>query len=154
MEKLLKNITSTRIISYVLFAFSLVILSATFYVLASVRVLEDWTLRLPPGPIHAGDQLVLISEYTKTRDVDGMAMRYIECKTRDSNVFIRYPINEAVADRAKGKAGTGVPLVVPRDIPDLPAVCKFSISITYDVLPFKKDYQKNSTPEFRLLPVR
>lgn len=154
MEKLLRGITNTRMVSYALFAFSLVLIALTLYFLSSVRVLENWSLRVPPGDIHAGDRLVLLSEYTKTRDVDGEAMRYIECMTKDTKIFIRYPINQAAANRAKGKAGTGIPLVVPRDIPDLPTTCKFSISITYEVLPFKKDYQKNSTQEFQLLPPR
>lgn len=152
MRNIFIKMSKTKLLSYSLFAFSIFMLLFTFYGLASVKVLADWKLSMPEGIVHSGDQLVLISQYTKLRDVNGKASRYIECRTKTSHVFVRYQLNEAVANRAKGAAGTGIPIVVPRNIPDLPATCRFSLAIIYDVLPFKKDYETNSTKEFTLYP--
>lgn len=141
----------TKLASYVLFVFSAVVLGFSIYFTTNIHVLDNWTLEAPAGPLHAGDAVVLISKYTKLKDVDGTAKRYIECRN-DNNVFIRYQLNEALADRAAGAAGTGIPVKIPSNIPNLPTTCRFSISIEYHVLPFKPTPEKNQTKEFHLLP--
>lgn len=141
----------TMLLSYALFAFSVIFLLLTLYFTSNIKVIENWKLSIPGEPIHAGDEVVLISSYKKTRNVDGQARRYIECKNHDG-LFIRYPLSEANADRKAGNAGTGIPVKVPYNIPDLPAECFFSITISYPVLPFKPTVEKQQTQHFRLLP--
>ena len=117
----------------------------------NIVVLKDWKLSTPTQDIHAGDTVTLISEYTKVRNVSGKSVRYIECQNSD-RVYVRYPLNEAIANRGSGSGGTGVVVVVPTTIPNLPATCKFTIAIEYDVYPWRKVNVSNSTNEFTLLP--
>ena len=137
--------------SYLMFALSALILGSTLYFIFSIKVLAAWRIILPTGDIHVGDTIVLKSEYTKLRDVQGRATRYIDCQNR-AGVMISYSINEAPADHAVGNGGTGVVLYVPSSIPDLPTYCQFRILLDYPVLPFRHVYQSNHTASFRLLP--
>ncbi len=138
-------------VSYLLFALSALILASTLYFIFSIKVLADWRITLPAGDIHVGDTVVLRSEYTKLRDVQGRSARYIDCQNREG-VMISYPVNEAPADHAAGKGGTGVVLSVPTSIPDVPTQCQFRISLDYPVLPFRHVTQTNHTNSFKLLP--
>lgn len=147
------NLSRVQLLSYALFTLSAVILLMSFLLTMNVTVLKDWKLSVPAAEIHAGDTVTLVSAYTKVRDVTGKSVRYIECQNANS-VYIRYPLNEAVANRQKGSGGTGVVVKVPESIPNLPTICKFTIAITYDVYPWRKVNVSNSTNEFQLLPKR
>lgn len=149
----MRTLNKTQVLSYSLFALSAVILLVSFMITMNVQVLDKWVLRVPTNEIHAGDTVTLVSEYTKVRDVSGKAVRYIECENRQ-HTYIRYPLNEAVANRASGTGGTGIVVKVPETIPDIPTKCKFTIAITYDVYPWKKVYETNSSNTFQLLPKR
>lgn len=148
------QLTRTKALSYFFFGLSVLILASTVYFIFTVQVLKNWTIDIPTTQIHAGDTVLLVSHYTKTRDIDGVAVHYIECKSPVNQAFIRYPINTSVANRQAGTGVAGIPVVVPTNIPGLPETCKFSTSVTYDVLPFKKTYQKSSSKEFTLYPER
>ena len=148
------HITKTNVITFGLPILSLAILATTFYLLSNVKVLENWKLIGPTNDVHVGDTVVVQSTYNKVRDASGESVRYITCKNR-SGVWIRYELNRATSDRAKGVGGTGIPLTIRRDIADVPATCKFDIAIKYDgVLPFKSVNVYQSTKNFLLLPER
>lgn len=144
---------ATQLVSAVLFMMSAVLVGASVYMNASVDVLEDWRLELPQQEVHAGDTLVVQSIYKKTLDVSGKATRYIECQN-PSGVYIRYPISEAVANRASGSTGTGVVMVVPLTIPDVPTTCRVNITIDYEVLLWRHVIESVNSSEFKLLPAR
>lgn len=145
----LKGKSGTQIASYVLFSLSALILAGTIYANMNIDVLKNWRLVLPEQKIHVGDEVVVQSLYEKTMNVSGKSVRYIECKNK-SDVYIRYPISEAVADRAAEKAGTGVVIIVPQVIPDLPATCRFNITIEYKVLPWRNVIESMNSEEFTL----
>ena len=143
----------TAITSYVFFTASIGIAAFSVMMLANVDVLSNWRLVLPEGKIQAGDTVVIQSYYEKKMEVTGVATRYIECKT-DKGFFVRYPVSSAVANRPPGVSATGIVVEVPDVIPDLPATCKFSIAIEYEVLKFRRVVESNSSPEFLLLPAK
>jgi hypothetical protein len=141
-----------NLVSYVLFAISLGIIITAFAFTMNVDVLKDWHLTLPNGAIHAGDTILVESTYTKVRPVNGTAVRYLECENA-TNSYIRYPINQAVADRAPGsRTGTGISIVIPESVPDLPAKCRISVLIKYPVYPWRTVSEYNATQSFTLLP--
>ena len=141
-----------NVISFVLFAISAVILASVVAFTVNVDVLEDWKLKLPPGDIHVDDTVVVESTYTKLREVTGKAVRYLEC-VNTAGAIVRYPINEARADRAPGsRTGTGVIIKVPAVVPVLQAKCRISINVTYQVYPWRTVVEFQSTDEFTLLP--
>ena len=142
---------SSQLLSYALFAFSICVLLFSIMATMNVDVIKDWKLTIIRNEIPVGDQAVIISEYTKVREVSGKSVRYIECRNIDG-VWIRYPLNEARADRAKGTGGTGIPVVIPSNIPNLPTQCKFTIAIDYEVYPWRTVHVVNSTKEFTLVP--
>lgn len=143
--------TGIQVFSYALFALSAVILFASFLLTMNITVIKDWKLSVPIADIHAGDTVTLVSQYTKVRDVTGTSVRYIECQN-SNHIYIRYPLNEAVANRAAGHGGTGVVVKVPETIPALPTTCKFTIALEYDVYPWRKVNISQSTQSFQLLP--
>lgn len=143
----------TQVFSYALFALSAAVLFASFMLTMNITVLKDWRLSTPAADIHAGDTVTLVSQYTKVRNVTGKSVRYIECQN-SQHIYIRYPLNEAVANRAAGRSGTGIVVKVPETIPNLPTTCKFTIAIEYDVYPWRKVNVSQSSNEFQLLPKR
>lgn len=154
MKLTLTKPSKTAVASYVFFAISAVMLLFSFTMIMKVDVLANWRLVLPEGALHAGDTVVLQSLYDKKLDVTGEATRYIECKTKDTNIFVRYPVSKSVANRPAGLTGTGIVIAIPEVIPDLPATCKFTISIDYEVLAFRHVIETQSSDEFSLLPKR
>lgn len=147
------KINRSKLFTSILFILSLLILGSTAYYVSDIKVIQDWKLTLPDKPIHAGDTIIVASTYTKLREVTGEATRYVDCWTKD-NILISYPINVAIADRASGvKKGTGLILVMPTVIPDLPAKCSIRVNIKYKVLPLRTVHVTNTTAEFTLLPV-
>ena len=144
-----------NLLSYILFAASAVVLVVLVAFTMQVDVLKNWKLELPSGPIHAGDTIVVQSTYTKVRAVTGVATRYLECASVQG-AFIRYPINQATADRAPGVSiGTGVVLKIPETVPGLPAQCRISINVRYQVYPWRAVTEFTSTNgTFILLPSR
>lgn len=151
MREYIRSINTSRLISYGIFLLSIAILIGTFVATQRVTILKDWRLTIAASEIRVGDTVTIKSEYTKLREVSGKAVRYIECQDGD-NIYIRYPLNEAIADRQSGTAGTGIVVTIPTIISDVPTMCKFTIAIAYDVYPWKKVNQTNSSNEFMLLP--
>lgn len=141
-----------NVLSFVLFATSAAILVGVVVFTVNIDVLTNWNLALPSGDIHAGDTVLIESTYTKLRAVTGTAHRYLDCEN-GTNSFIRYAINQAVADHAPGgKTGTGITLKIPTDVPDLPATCRVSVNVVYKVYPWRSVTEFNSTKDFTLLP--
>jgi len=152
----LKNInlpSKTRLISHSLFALSIVIFGASFLMTRQIDVIKDWVITFPQEELHAGDEVIIQSTYTKVRDAKGTAKRYIECESKPG-VFIRYELNEAVADRQMGTTGTGIPVKIRSDIPELPTTCKFCIAINYRILPLLDTLESNCSNTFKLYPKR
>jgi hypothetical protein len=141
-----------NLIAGLLFALSGAILAWTVYTNLNIDVIDDksWRLVLPAGDIHAGDTIYVKSEYKKLRQVEGQAERYIECWTKDQ-VQVAYLVSKAVANRAKGTGGTGLPIPIPANIPDLPARCSIRVVVKYHVLPLRDVIEVKSSPEFKLL---
>ena len=81
-----------------LFLLSGAILAWSLYSTFTIDVIDDktWRLVLPAGEIHAGTTIYVKSEYTKLRQVEGQAERYIECKTKDG-VQVSYHIETGAA---------------------------------------------------------
>lgn len=135
-----------------MFTATLVILTATFVFTENVTVLKDWTINLPTQPIHAGDTINVQSVYTKLRPLTGTAERYVDCKGFKGG-YIRYLVNKAVANRAPAvHTGTGIVILIPMGIPDLPTQCHISIVVTYQVYPWRAITQFNQSKDFTLLP--
>lgn len=153
MIERIRALSSVRIVTYILFFLSLGMLAiTTFMAFNSFNVLAEWTLTLPDKRIEAGDKVVIQSVYNKLRTAEGDATRYLECKDKNG-VFLRYELNQRRADRKAGKGGTGIDVVVPAAIPDLPTTCKFSVSICYDTfLPWYCYPESETTKEFILYP--
>lgn len=145
--------TKTRVVSYLLFALSGFILAAAFYMNASIDVLENWRLILPTQSLHAGDTVVVQSIYNKKLNVTGEATRYIECESRPG-VFVRYPISVSPANRGTGNTGTGIELKIPANIPSLPATCKITVIIDYEIALWRHVIESNSSHTFTLHPER
>ena len=153
MRRFLPNTSRTQLISYILFFLSACILGFTIYMNVKTDVLKDWRLVLPQQDIRIGDSIVLQSLYTKVMDVSGKSTRYIECKT-SNGVFVRYPISEAVANRAAGQSGTGIPVVIPSTIPNVPTTCRFNITIEYEVFIWRKHIESVNSEIFTLNPAK
>lgn len=151
--KWLRNLNKTQVVSYILFVLSGIILSGTLLLNLNVDVLKDWRLVLPNQAIHAGDTIVVQSLYTKTMNVTGKSTRYVECTTDGNGIYIRYPISEAVANRATGTSGTGIVMLMPKTIPNLPTTCRINVTIEYDIMLFRKVVESANSDTFTLLPV-
>lgn len=150
----LRNINFTRIFTKLLIVASLVVLASTAYFVVKLDVLVDWRIEIPTATeYHAGDTIVVESIYTKLRQVEGEARRYVECETRPG-VYVSYLVNEVPADRRAGSGGTGIEIPIPRGIANLPTDCRIRISIDYPVLPFRHVTEVATSDTFRLLPER
>lgn len=153
MKYLPKDINWVKLTTKLMFLSSVAVLCITAYFVYKIDVLTNWHLELPPAPIHAGDSITVKSVYTKTRDVQGDAKRYIECWT-EQDALITYPINERLADRPAGSGGTGLVLPIPTFIPDLPTECRIRVRVAYQVLPFRTVNETVISTTFELLPPR
>lgn len=117
-----------------------------------VDVLQNWVLEMPGKSFTAGQSINVVSQYDKVREVEGVSHRYVSCDDR-RGINVRYEINSARADRTSGlNKGTGVPITFPLIVPDLPAQCRFSISICYDINILKQHCEFNETGFFTLNP--
>jgi len=141
-----------NLITYSLFILSGLIFAWTVYTNLTVDVIDDksWHLVLPAGEIRAGQTIYVKSEYRKLRQVEGNAERYIECRTKDG-VQVAYLVSKAVANRAKGSGGTGLPIPIPDNIPDLPARCNIRVVVKYHVMPLRDVIEVKSSKDFTLL---
>lgn len=143
----------SNLISYTLFAASAAILAGVVYFALNIQVIKNWSLTLPSGDIHAGDTLVVASTYTKVRQVTGTSMRTIECESQ-KGIYVSYPLNHVMANRAPGTTGTGIIVTVPTElngITKLPDTCHICVSLTYPVLPFRTVPYFRCTSDFNLL---
>ena len=140
-----------NLLSYLLLLLSAITLVATVYFLSNIKVLENWKLSIPNTEIHVGDTVTIESTYNKLRDTSGESTRYITCKNK-AGLWVRYELNRATSDRAKGKGGTGIVVIIRRDIADVPTQCKFEVAIRYEVLPFRSVHVVNETNTFTLYP--
>lgn len=152
MFKKINSLSATRLATYGLLVFALFTFAATVYMTFNIDVLQEWRLELPKqDKIHVGDKITIASIYHKTMNVKGTSVRYLDCKNKDG-IEIRYPLNQAVADRAPKKGGTGIVVVMPDTIPDLPARCRVAVVIDYPVLPWRHVIETEETREFTLHP--
>lgn len=145
--------STVRLTTYFMMVLSAIFIAASVYMTFSIDVLKDWTLTLPQQEVHAKDTITIQSVYTKVMSVKGESFRYLDCKNKNG-ITIRYPLNQAIADRAAQKGGTGVVVIMPDNVPDLPAKCKVSVVIDYPVLPWRHVIETQETKEFTLLPAR
>lgn len=143
------NLRGMQLLSYSLFLLSLCIVVFAFLALQKVDVITNWKIIVPKESFKTGETVVLKSEYTKVRDVQGKSVRYIECQNRNK-IWVRYPLNEAVANRGSGSGGTGIVVKIPETIADLPTTCKFTIVIDYEVFSWKHVLEVNSSNTFKL----
>jgi hypothetical protein len=116
-----------------------------------IDVLKDWRLELPKQDIHVGDTIIVDSLYTKLMQVSGESTRYLECKNKNG-IYIRYELNKAVANRGAGTSGTGVELVMPNTVPNVPATCRINITIEYNIYVLRTVIETANSKEFTLLP--
>lgn len=147
----LKQVSKVQLVSYSLFALSAVTLFFAVYMNMSVDVLKDWKLIMNQDSAYVGDTVVIESVYHKTMNVTGVSTRYMECKNSDG-ILIRYAVSEAKANRASGQTGTGIMIVVPSTIPDLPTKCRINIIIDYEIYKFRHVIESQQTKEFTLYP--
>lgn len=123
----------------------------SIYMTVTVDVLDNWKLALPNQKIHVGDEVTVASTYTKKMSVTGTAIRYLDCKNKDG-VLIRYELNRREANRAARTGGTGIVVVMPPTVVDLPAKCRIAVAIDYQIFLFKHVIETNETEEFTLYP--
>lgn len=151
----LRSLNKASLIAYSLITLALVIIFSTTYFVWNIDVVRDWKLVVPQQPIHAGDTIIVESRYTKLRDITpGYAKRYIDCQNKDG-LTVSYQINEAIADKTAGeKKATGIEMVMPTIIPNLPATCAIRITVSYPVLPLRTVLETNTSDSFELQPKR
>lgn len=119
-----------------------------YLLLVPVSVLKNWNVsivNMQPS-YKAGDTVIVQSTYTKTRNINGIAHRHLECtsaQVQDES----YLISSAVANHPEGqKTGTGVKIVIPNIA--APAKCHVSIDVNYKVFPFRTVTQYNHSADF------
>lgn len=149
----IRGISAVKWMTISLAFLSIASLLASVYMTFSIDVITDWKLTMPDKKIHAGDTIVVESDYIKTRDVTGKATRDIDCQNKEGS-YIRYHMNEAIANRAARSGGTGLEVKIPTNIPNLPTTCKIAVTIDYPVLPWRTVTEANETDEFTLYPER
>lgn len=155
---MMERFNKTKIANLSMYALALSIAVGSIVIgvalLYPIDVMKNWTIKLDKTSYTAGETTLVQSLYTKTSSYNGTAKRYIECKNVN-NVYIRYPLNEAKADRASGKTptGTGIPITMPIDIPNLPTTCVINISIDYKINALRTVNESQNSPSFQLTPV-
>lgn len=137
--------------SYALFILSGAMALATITATLSVDVIKNWKLTLPPSEIHAGQTIVVQSEFTKLKAVKGIARRSVEC-VNIRGVYLKYLLNEAVAEAPPGRGGIGMVLKMPTDVPNLPTKCRISVNVDYQVYPWRTVTEFVRSADFDLLP--
>lgn len=151
MRNPIKKFNKATFLSSIFFTLSVLILTATAIGVARLDVLEDFYIVVPEQRIAVGEEVIIESRYNKIRDVTGESTRYIECKTKDG-IPLRYELSKAEANRSATKGGVGISMIAPSNIPDLPAQCRYTIIIEYDVLPFKHVFESANSEWFTLYP--
>lgn len=155
---MMERFNKTKIANLSMYALALSIAVGSIVIgialLYPIDVLTNWTIRLDKTSYVAGETTIVQSLYTKNGSYTGTAKRYIECKSVN-NIYIRYPLNEAVADRAASATptGTGVPITMPLNIPNLPTTCVINISIDYKINALRTVNESQNSPSFQLTPV-
>lgn len=138
-------------VSYAL-SFSLIIAALVFAytTLVPITVLQDWRLILKKNSYTLDEIITVESAYTKTRNVTGIATRYIECKN-DRDVYVRYELSVADANRAPSAGSTGIVSKIPNSIVP-PTSCRFSVNVCYQLYRWRNSCEYNSTSDFEVLP--
>lgn len=152
-----RNIKFWQFLNVALLTSLLLVLVFTLFAPVDVIKNETWKLTVAGNVHYPGDILSVTSQYEKVKDATGTAKRYIECQNAQK-AFIRYPINEAEANRrpTNRSVGTGVLLPVPISIP-VPTQCKVSIAIKYEIFKvgnyvLRSHTEANESPLFTLSP--
>lgn len=116
-----------------------------------VDVLQDWTLDIDKSEYQAGEKITVHNKVRKVRSVSGISKRYIVCNTPRGST-LRSPMPEGVADRPQQTVSTDVQLIIPDDLPNLPATCYVEIVVSYDIYTVRKHVETNRTQDFTVLP--
>lgn len=136
-------------------ALVIVALTMSYALVAPVDVIDDetWTITYDKSTYRVGDKATLTSKFTKLRDIDGTATRFISCKSPD-NVFIKYKLNNDVAIAPQGKAGVGIIVTIPQELAGitLPTDCRFTIRVDYNINFFRTHTESTTSSEFVLYP--
>lgn len=120
-----------RIINKVLLGVLVLVLGGLFMYPIDVLKDDSWNLTVQGSSHSPGDTINVSSTYNKVRSAEGVATRYLDCQNEEG-AFVRYPVNQAEANRARGMAGTGVVVVIPETIPT-PTNCKIAIKVEYRI---------------------
>lgn len=117
-----------------------------------ITVLKNWEIVLPDGAEYkSGSTITVASRYTKTRNISGVAHRYVECQDKNG-YYIRFDgTPPATADHQTGTGGTAVQIKLPDNPPTIPTYCHIAISIDYQLYSFRKINHYNQSPEFKIV---
>lgn len=153
----MNKLNKMKLVNWSLYALALSIAVGSIIIgialLYPIDVLKDWEVKLDKDTYKAGETTVVQSTYRKTGNFTGTARRYIECQN-STGIFLRYPLNEAVADKAQSKTavGTGIPITMPSDIPNLPTTCIVNIVIDYKINSLRTVVESQNSETFTLEP--
>lgn len=135
-----------------LFSWLIVIctLALVYVEFAPINVLKNWTLSVPGGTYHQGQEVAAHVEVDKVRNSQAYAHRNIECLSKGN--FISYHLVDVQGGKRAGHISSNIVFKIPSTIPDLPTTCRFSIASTYKVYGLRSvnDYVASNT--FRLEP--
>lgn len=124
----------------------------TYVTVVPLDILQDWKLTVDKSQYKIGDDILVRSEFKKIRSVTGIAKRYIECKNTSGKFSNRVQANEASADRPVGSGGSDLYLTIPDNIPNLPATCRISVVVEYEIYAFRKHTESTKSGEFIVYP--
>lgn len=117
-----------------------------------VDVLKDWTLSVPSGTYHQGQEVVAHTEVDKVRPVSAHAHRNIECRNKAGS-FVSYHLADVIGGNSRvGHISADIPFIIPLNIPDLPADCRFSIAAAYSVYSFRQVNEYTASNTFLVVP--
>lgn len=148
MGKLLLASLTANLTAVALLLAALLFIYVTF---VPVEVLKVWKITIPDKTYTAGEELVITSEYEKTRSVSGVAHQYVEC-LNINGAYRQYHVSQSNASNGAGRGKVDTALVIPQDIPNLPTTCRVFLSVDYTVFSFRKVTHTARSMEFTLTP--
>lgn len=141
----------TKIINYVSFAFSGLLVLTTLYLmlilLIPVDILKNWRITTENKIYHPGSRVVLEVEYEKIRESAATTYYSLECK-RINGSHRTYSLFQVEAKKAKSKGTVKVPVDLPRIILDLPTECRISVKAYYHVFSIRDVLEENVSNYF------
>lgn len=117
--------------------------------LIPIKVLNDWHITVnPTQAYHIGGDLTLRSEYRKVFNSSPSSQRFIECEFQGG---VRdYPLYYSFAPHSTGKNISYATLTIPQIDQPLPAKCRVSVHVHYDLYHIKPVNQDNLSNEFTI----